>query len=110
MSSSQSRLQAVLGARKSGKKVYFEEVEIHPLRITVSFVADGSDGGHATRASRGGEAPLNSILRSMGARLTMIINAPLQLNGVALSDAYVTVGTLSDRIVTRYRGDAIRQA
>jgi len=110
MSSSQSRLQAVLGARKSGPKVYFEEVEIHPLRITVSFVADGSDGGHATRASRGGEAPLNSILRSMGARLTMIINAPLQLNGVALSDAYVTVGTLSDRIVTRYRGDAIRQA
>ena len=46
----------------------------------------------------------------MGARLTTIVNAPLQLNGVALSDAYVTVGTLSQRIITRYRNDTIRQA
>ena len=38
----------------------------------------------------------------MGARATMITNAPLQLNGVALTDAYVTIGTLSNRIVTRY--------
>ena len=28
--------------RTHGRRVYFEEVEIHPVRITVSFVADGA--------------------------------------------------------------------
>jgi hypothetical protein len=110
-----SKLREVLAHRQNGQKVYFEEVEIHPLRITVSFVADGASGRRSSTiapnsSSSSSSAPLNSILRSMGARLTMIVNAPLQLNGVALSDAYVTVGTLSDRIITRYRGDAMRQA
>ena len=87
-------LRAVLAHRKNGPKVYFEQVEIHPLRITISFVMDGTVSGHHHHGHhQGSNAPLNSILRAMGARLTMIVNAPLQLNGVALSDAYVTVSS-----------------
>ncbi|CAM9365106.1 unnamed protein product [Discosporangium mesarthrocarpum] len=129
MSSSWSQASAppttasALIGRGLGGKLYFEELVISPIRLHVSFVTSTTVGPRPdlqllsmnstdVAALEGGDggAPLRAILRAMGATLSNIENAPLQLNALVLSHTFASPEELVVQLVAHYKGQALRQA
>ena len=95
-----SKLSTKQGRKKqdiSNTRTYFQLFKIDQLDVHISF-------------SSGSVGAASSLLRTMGASLTRIENAPLRLNGILLRHAYETSNTLIDSIIAQYRFDALRQA
>ena len=78
-------------------RTYFQFFKIDQLDLHISF-----NSGRVGTAS--------SILRSMGATLTHIENAPLRLHGITLRHAYESFDTVAENITAQYSFDALRQA
>ena len=78
-------------------RTYFQFFKIDQLDLHISF-----NSGTVGAAS--------SMLRSMGATLTRIENAPLRLHGVTLRHAYESFNTIAETITAQYSFDALRQA
>ncbi len=78
-------------------RTYFQFFKIDQLDLHISF-----NSGRVGAAS--------SMLRSMGATLTRIENAPLRLHGITLRHAYESFDTIAQNITAQYSFDALRQA
>ncbi len=104
----------------SNRKLYIEELHIHPVKVHVSFSFRSSSipirmlAGVPDTSSFGGENnsinPLRYALNSMGATLANVENAPLRLNALVLHNVLTTRETIMDRILGHYRSQALRQA
>ena len=112
---SESSMQRV-PSRKDAK-VYFEQVQLHPLSFSASFSADASmrnrDLAHDSRDARlrSDSSLIRNVLQNMGASVMTIRNAPLQLNGVVLRNEYETYDSIASRIAVGLRaGKILRRA
>ena len=113
------------------RKLYIEELHIHPVKVHVSFsfrsnplaggggvssaaaVESGSQLMQMGASSAGGETgikPLRFVLNAMGATLANVENAPLRLNALVLHNSLSSRETVMERILAHYRSQALRQA
>ncbi|GBG24825.1 Vacuolar protein sorting-associated protein 13A [Hondaea fermentalgiana] len=109
----------------SQRKLYIEELQVHPIKMHVSFsfrsnamrIHGHQDPGlgfagqyGASAAESGTMNPLRFALNAMGASLANVDNAPLRLNALVLQNSLSTPETILGRIFAHYRSQALRQA
>jgi len=108
------------------RKLYIEELLVHPVKIHVSFSfrsnrSFSSSSRFLNREKEGvvpsGAAleigalnPLRFALNAMGASLANVENAPLRLNALLVQNSLSTTKTVLERIFAHYRSQALRQA
>jgi len=96
---------AGLSLPASRRKLYIEELHIHPVKMHVSFSFRSTKhtGGHSLN-------PLRFALNAMGATLANVENASLKLNALVLHNSLSTPQTVLGRILGHYKSQARRQA
>eukprot|EP00736_Rhodelphis_marinus_P007126 Rmarinus@m.9219 len=92
--------------RPSGdaKKVYFEILQLHPLKFTLSFSVKSEQ-----KLSGGGKTvnPANALLDMIGVSLSNIDEAPVGLNALVLEHPFESKAALQKRVLKHYERQAL---
>ncbi|KAL0477099.1 vacuolar protein sorting protein VPS34 [Acrasis kona] len=85
-------------------KVYFDRLELHPIKINISFTFnEASNNNDAEQSNQVNESnPLDILLGSMGFTFANINDAPICLNALILEHPFLTWNDLMDRIKKHY--------
>ncbi|KDQ63547.1 hypothetical protein JAAARDRAFT_29565 [Jaapia argillacea MUCL 33604] len=89
-----------------GPDLYFEVLELQPIRLSISFMRTERVSGDAKLSTKN---PLAVIVNALTMTLGNINDAPLELNALAIKDMRLSLPDLENRIMLHYRQDILRQ-
>lgn len=90
----------------AGQDLYFEVLELQPIRLSISFMRTERVSSDERLSSRN---PLAVLVNALTMTLGNINDAPLELNALAIKDMRLTPNELQNRIIYHYRQDTLRQ-
>ncbi|KAI0932190.1 hypothetical protein AcW2_000882 [Taiwanofungus camphoratus] len=90
----------------SGEELYFEVLELQPIRLSISFMR--TDGVNEEK-TLGYQSPLAVVINAITMAVGNINDASLQMNALALKDVRLTLPDLQGRIMHHYRQEVLRQ-
>ncbi|TFK57082.1 DUF1162-domain-containing protein [Heliocybe sulcata] len=93
-------------ANSAGQDLYFEVLELQPIKLAISFMRTDRVSSDERLSSRN---PLAVLVNALTMTLGNINDAPLELNALAIKDMRLTPNELQDRFVYHYRQDTLRQ-
>ncbi|KAG9019286.1 hypothetical protein FRB90_004293 [Tulasnella sp. 427] len=89
-----------------GTTLYFEELDLNPIRLALSFARTERVNADEKLTLRN---PLTVIVNALAMTLGNVNDAPLKLNGLLLRDTLLTVPGLQERIIYHYKNEVLRQ-
>ncbi|KAI0308206.1 hypothetical protein B0F90DRAFT_1833497 [Multifurca ochricompacta] len=90
----------------SEQNLYFEVLELQPIRLSLSFERTDSVSGEEKLELRN---PLAIIVNALTMAVGNVKDAPLEMNALAIKDMRLTPIDLQTRIMYHYRQDVLRQ-
>ncbi|KAG8928477.1 hypothetical protein FRC01_005870 [Tulasnella sp. 417] len=93
-------------AIERGTTLYFEELDLNPIRLALSFARTERVNADEKLTLRN---PLAVLVNALAMTLGNVNDAPLKLNGLLLRDTLLTVPGLQERIVYHYKNEVLRQ-
>ncbi|PCH33647.1 vacuolar protein sorting-associated protein vps13 [Wolfiporia cocos MD-104 SS10] len=90
----------------SGADVYFEVLELQPIRLSISFMRTERLSGADTLSLRN---PFAVVINAITMAVGNINDAPLEMNALAIKDMRLTLPDLQGRILHHYRQEVLRQ-
>ncbi|KAF8311204.1 hypothetical protein DL93DRAFT_2229838 [Clavulina sp. PMI_390] len=96
------RAQPIAG----GQELYFEVLELQPIRLTISFERAERVNAEEKVVIRN---PVAVVINSVTMALGNVNEAVLELNALGIKDARMTSAIISDRVFFHYRQEVLRQ-
>ncbi|KAJ7597035.1 vacuolar protein sorting-associated protein 13 [Mycena floridula] len=93
-------------AAKAGQDLYFEVLELQPIRLSLSFMRTERVSSEEKLSLRN---PLAVVLNALTMTVGNINDAPLEMNALGIKDMRLTMPELQSRIAYHYRQDVLRQ-
>lgn len=90
----------------SEQNLYFEVLELQPIRLSLSFERTDRVSGEEKLELRN---PLAVIVNALTMAIGNVKDAPLEMNALAIKDMRLTPADLQTRILYHYRQDVLRQ-
>jgi vacuolar protein sorting-associated protein 13A/C len=90
----------------SENNLYFEVLELQPIRLSLSFERTDRVSGEEKLELRN---PLAVIVNAVTMAVGNVKDAPLEMNALAIKDMRLTPADLQTRIMYHYRQDVLRQ-
>ncbi|OCH96150.1 vacuolar protein sorting-associated protein 13 [Obba rivulosa] len=90
----------------SGRDVYFEVLELQPIRLSISFMRTERISSEDKLSIRN---PFAVVINAITMAVGNINDAPLEMNALAIKDMRLTLPDLQDRIMHHYRQEVLRQ-
>ncbi|KAA1471483.1 DUF1162-domain-containing protein [Dentipellis sp. KUC8613] len=90
----------------SGPELYFEVLELQPIRLALSFMRTERVSGEEKLSIRN---PLAVIVNALTMALGNVNDAPLEMNALAIKDMRLTLPDLQSRIMYHYSQEVLRQ-
>ncbi|KAF8274093.1 hypothetical protein EI94DRAFT_1696360 [Lactarius quietus] len=90
----------------SENNLYFEVLELQPIRLSLSFERTDRVSGEEKLELRN---PLAVIVNAVTMAIGNVKDAPLEMNALAIKDMRLTPADLQTRIMYHYRQDVLRQ-
>ncbi|KAI0068196.1 hypothetical protein BV25DRAFT_1793389 [Artomyces pyxidatus] len=90
----------------SGQDLYFEVIELQPIRLSLSFMRTERVSGEEKLSIRN---PLAVVVNALTMAVGNVNDAPLELNALAIKDMRLTLPDLQTRITYHYRQEVLRQ-
>ncbi|KAI9460579.1 hypothetical protein BJY52DRAFT_1117906 [Lactarius psammicola] len=90
----------------SENNLYFEVLELQPIRLSLSFERTDRVSGEEKLELRN---PLAVIVNALTMAVGNVKDAPLEMNALAIKDMRLTPADLQTRIMYHYRQDVLRQ-
>ncbi|KAH6917385.1 vacuolar protein sorting-associated protein vps13 [Coprinopsis sp. MPI-PUGE-AT-0042] len=91
---------------KTGQQLYFEVLELQPIRLSLSFMRTERVSSEKRLAIRN---PLAVIINAVTMTIGNVNDAPLEMNALAIKDMRLSTSELQDRIFYHYRQEVLRQ-
>ncbi|KAG8981485.1 hypothetical protein FRB94_008774 [Tulasnella sp. JGI-2019a] len=92
--------------RKDGQDLYFEVLELQPMRLALSFTRTERVNADEKLTLRN---PLAVALNAFTMTIGNINDAPLRFNALAIKDMRLTVPVLQERVMYHYKQEVLRQ-
>ncbi|KAG8880371.1 hypothetical protein FRB97_000908 [Tulasnella sp. 331] len=92
--------------RHDGQDLYFEVLELQPMRLALSFTRTERVNADEKLTLRN---PFAVALNAFTMTIGNINDAPLRFNALAIKDMRLTVSILQDRIMYHYKQEVLRQ-
>lgn len=89
----------------SERNLYFEVLELQPIRLSLSFERTDRLSGEKLELRN----PLAVIVNALTMAIGNVKDAPLRMNALAIKDMRLTAVDLQTRIMYHYRQDVLRQ-
>ncbi|KIO33566.1 hypothetical protein M407DRAFT_3889 [Tulasnella calospora MUT 4182] len=89
-----------------GTTLYFEELDLNPIRLALSFARTERVNADEKLTLRN---PIAVLVNALAMTLGNVNDAPLKLNGLLLRDTLLTVPGLQERIIYHYKNEVLRQ-
>ncbi|OSX67568.1 hypothetical protein POSPLADRAFT_1064162 [Postia placenta MAD-698-R-SB12] len=93
-------------AFSAGEELYFEVLELQPIKLSISFMRTERLNGEDTLTTRN---PLAVVINAITMAVGNINDAQLEMNALAIKDMRLTFPDLQDRIMHHYRQEVLRQ-
>ncbi|KAH9950347.1 vacuolar protein sorting-associated protein 13 [Amylocystis lapponica] len=90
----------------SGEDIYFEVLELQPVRLAISFMRTERLSGEDKLSIRN---PFAVVMNAVTMALGNVNDAALELNALAIKDMRLRFPDLQDRITHHYRQEILRQ-
>ncbi|EIM83408.1 uncharacterized protein STEHIDRAFT_170692 [Stereum hirsutum FP-91666 SS1] len=90
----------------SSEQVYFEVLELQPIRLALSFMRTERMSGAEKMSIRN---PLAIIVNAITMAIGNVNDAPLEFNALAIKDMRLSVPDVQSRIIYHYRQEVLRQ-
>ncbi|KAI0321342.1 hypothetical protein OF83DRAFT_1274656 [Amylostereum chailletii] len=94
------------GVTNTGQVLYFEVLELQPIRLALSFMRMERVSAEEKLSIRN---PLAIIVNALTMTIGNINDAPLEMNALAIKDMRLTLPDLQTRITYHYRQEVLRQ-
>lgn len=91
---------------KTGQELYFEVLELQPIRLSLSFMRTERVSSEKRMAIRN---PLAVIINAVTMTIGNVNDAPLEMNALAIKDMRLSTSELQNRIFYHYRQEVLRQ-
>ncbi|KAI0047829.1 hypothetical protein FA95DRAFT_1589004 [Auriscalpium vulgare] len=91
---------------ESGPDLYFEVLELQPIRLALSFMRAERVSGEEKLSIRN---PLAVVVNALTMAMGNVNDAPLEMNALAIKDMRLTLPDLQTRITYHYRQEVLRQ-
>jgi vacuolar protein sorting-associated protein 13A/C len=89
------------------RKVYFELLQLHPLRLNLSFASSGDT--MSNMPGELGDSMLRTLLRAVGVTLVSLDGAQLTLNAMILEHPFSSRSQLIHRVSSHYQMQFLRE-
>ncbi|KAH9849745.1 vacuolar protein sorting-associated protein 13 [Lenzites betulinus] len=93
-------------ATARGQDLYFEVLELQPIRLSISFMRTERVSGEEKLSLRN---PFAVVLNAVTMAVGNVNDAPLEMNALAIKDMRLTLPDLEERITHHYRQEVLRQ-
>ncbi|KIP11945.1 hypothetical protein PHLGIDRAFT_21259 [Phlebiopsis gigantea 11061_1 CR5-6] len=93
-------------ATTGGQELYFEVLELQPIKLAISFMRTERVSSEEQLAIRN---PFAVVLNAITMAVGNINSAPLEMNALAIKDMRLRLPELQDRIMYHYRQEVLRQ-
>ncbi|KAH9898385.1 vacuolar protein sorting-associated protein 13 [Cubamyces lactineus] len=93
-------------ASARGQDLYFEVLELQPIKLSISFMRTERVSGEEKLSLRN---PFAVVLNAVTMAVGNINDAPLEMNALAIKDMRLTLPDLQERIMHHYRQEVLRQ-
>ncbi|TFY54315.1 hypothetical protein EVJ58_g8935 [Rhodofomes roseus] len=90
----------------SGQDLYFEVLELQPIRLAISFMRTERLSSEDKLSIRN---PFAVVINAIAMAIGNINDAPLEMNALAIKDMRLTLPDLQERIMHHYRQEVLRQ-
>lgn len=90
----------------TGQDLYFEVLELQPIKISISFMRTERISSEEKLSLRN---PLAVVINAITMAVGNINDAPLEMNALAIKDMRLTTPELQSRILYHYKQDVLRQ-
>ncbi|KAH9937704.1 vacuolar protein sorting-associated protein 13 [Fomitopsis serialis] len=90
----------------SGQDLYFEVLELQPIRLAISFMRTERLNSEDNLSIRN---PFAVVINAITMAIGNINDAPLEMNALAIKDMRLTLPDLQGRIMHHYRQEILRQ-
>ncbi|KZT65144.1 vacuolar protein sorting-associated protein 13 [Daedalea quercina L-15889] len=90
----------------SGQDLYFEVLELQPIRLAISFMRTERLNSEDKLSIRN---PFAVVINAIAMAIGNINDAPLEMNALAIKDMRLTLPDLQNRIMHHYRQEILRQ-
>ncbi|KZT02705.1 vacuolar protein sorting-associated protein 13 [Laetiporus sulphureus 93-53] len=89
-----------------GQDLYFEVLELQPIRLSISFMLTGKVSNEDTLSLRN---PLAVVVNAIVMTVGNVNDAALEMNALAIKDMRLTLPDLQGRIMHHYQQEILRQ-
>ncbi|KAH9944371.1 vacuolar protein sorting-associated protein 13 [Epithele typhae] len=89
-----------------GQDLYFEVLELQPIKLSISFMRTERISGEEKLSLRN---PIAVVLNAITMAIGNVNDAPLEMNALAIKDMRLTLPDLQERITHHYRQEVLRQ-
>ncbi|CDO71578.1 hypothetical protein BN946_scf184911.g48 [Trametes cinnabarina] len=93
-------------ATARGQDLYFEVLELQPIKLSISFMRTERVSGEDKLSLRN---PIAVVLNAVTMAVGNVNDAPLEMNALAIKDMRLTLPDLEERIMHHYRQEILRQ-
>ncbi|THH01814.1 hypothetical protein EW026_g979 [Hermanssonia centrifuga] len=93
-------------ATASGEELYFEVLELQPIKLSISFMRTERVSSEEQLSIRN---PFAVVINAITMAVGNINAAPLEMNALAIKDMRLKLPDLQDRILYHYRQEVLRQ-
>ncbi|KAI8995643.1 vacuolar protein sorting-associated protein 13 [Trametes punicea] len=93
-------------ATARGQDLYFEVLELQPIKLSISFMRTERVSGEEKLSLRN---PIAVVLNAITMAVGNVNDAPLEMNALAIKDMRLTLPELEERIMHHYRQEVLRQ-
>ncbi|KAI0361599.1 vacuolar protein sorting-associated protein 13 [Trametes cingulata] len=93
-------------ATARGQDLYFEVLELQPIKLSISFMRTERVSGEEKLSLRN---PFAVVLNAVTMAVGNVNDAPLEMNALAIKDMRLTLPDLEERIMHHYRQEVLRQ-
>ncbi|OSD03423.1 vacuolar protein sorting-associated protein 13 [Trametes coccinea BRFM310] len=93
-------------ATARGQDLYFEVLELQPIKLSISFMRTERVSGEDKLSLRN---PFAVVLNAVTMAVGNVNDAPLEMNALAIKDMRLTLPELEERITHHYRQEVLRQ-
>lgn len=89
-----------------GQDLYFEVLELQPIKLSISFMRTERVSGEDKLSLRN---PFAVVLNAITMAVGNVNDAPLEMNALAIKDMRLTLPDIQERITHHYRQEVLRQ-
>ncbi|KAI0756975.1 vacuolar protein sorting-associated protein 13 [Daedaleopsis nitida] len=93
-------------AATRGQDLYFEVLELQPIKLSISFMRTERISGEEKLSLRN---PFAVVLNAITMAIGNVNDAPLEMNALAIKDMRLKLPDLEERIMHHYRQEVLRQ-